>query len=196
MLAAGTTGTTAFLDTTLALADLDPAVRAAFRAPYATVARRRGIGGFVADIPATAADESTPALRRMSAGLRELTVPALFLRGPKDPVFGEGHLDDLTERLPHADVHRFEGAGHLIAEERPYADVVLDWLDEKVVDAGDAGMTATAAATRRTAAGRGSKPTTPAEGATPSRGHLWDALDARRDDDDTCLLYTSPSPRD
>ena len=188
MLAAGTTGTTAFLDTTLALADLDPAVRAAFRAPYATVARRRGIGGFVADIPATAADESTPALRRMSAGLRELTVPALFLRGPKDPVFGEGHLDDLTERLPHADVHRFEGAGHLIAEERPYADVVLDWLDEKVVDAGDADTTATAAATRRTAAGRGSKPTTPAEAATPSRGHLWDALDARRDDDDTAVI--------
>ncbi|PTT20230.1 hydrolase, partial [Microbacterium sp. HMWF026] len=96
MLAAGTTGTTAFLDVTLALADLDPAVRAAFRSPYATVARRRGIGGFVADIPATPEHESTPALHRMSAGLRELTVPALLLRGPKDPVFGEDHLDDLT----------------------------------------------------------------------------------------------------
>ncbi len=135
MLAAGTTGTTAFLDTTLALADLDPAVRAAFRAPYATLARRRGIGGFVADIPATPDHESTPALHRMSAGLRELSVPALLLRGPKDPVFGEDHLDDLIDRMPHADVHRFEGAGHLIAEERPYAEVVLDWLDENVVDA-------------------------------------------------------------
>ncbi|WZH37175.1 MAG: alpha/beta fold hydrolase [Microbacterium enclense] len=174
MLAAGTTGTTAFLDTTLALAELDPAVRAAFRAPYATVARRRGIGGFVADIPATAADESTPALRRMSAGLRELEVPALFLRGPKDPVFGEGHLDDLTERLPHADVHRFEGAGHLIAEERPYADVVLDWLDEKGVATDAAGPDAAI---------------TP-EGAPDiaPTGHLWDALDARRDDDDTAVI--------
>ncbi|MGN9307574.1 hypothetical protein, partial [Enterococcus faecium] len=52
VLVAGTTGTTAFLDTTLALADLDPAVRAAFRAPYGTAAPRRGIGGFFADIPA------------------------------------------------------------------------------------------------------------------------------------------------
>jgi len=174
MLAAGTTGTTAFLDTTLALADLDPAVRAAFRAPYATVARRRGIGGFVADIPATSADESTPALRRMSAGLRELDVPALFLRGPKDPVFGEGHLDDLTERLPHADVHRFEGAGHLIAEERAYADVVLDWLDEKGVATDAVGPDAP-----------GAPEVAPDVAPT---GHLWDALDARRDDDDTAVI--------
>ncbi|KQR21151.1 alpha/beta fold hydrolase [Microbacterium sp. Leaf151] len=202
LLAAGTTGTTAFLDTTLALADLDPAVRSAFRAPYATVARRRGIGGFVADIPATSADESTPALRRMSAGLRRLDVPALLLRGPKDPVFGEGHLDDLTDRLPHADVHRFEGAGHLMAEERPYADVVLDWLDEKVVDAaiprttqdsgavppGDAGSTLTA--------GDGSVEPAPTASGAPAEavtGSLWDALDARRDDDDTAVIDMSTS---
>ncbi|KTS06657.1 alpha/beta fold hydrolase, partial [Microbacterium testaceum] len=84
---------------------------------------------------------------------------------------GEGHLDDLTERLPHADVHRFEGAGHLIAEERPYADVVLDWLDEKGV-ATDAAAQGSTAATAPPAAA----------------GHLWDALDARRDDDDTAVI--------
>jgi acyl-CoA synthetase (AMP-forming)/AMP-acid ligase II/pimeloyl-ACP methyl ester carboxylesterase len=218
LLAAGTTGTTAFLDTTLALADLEPAVRSAFRAPYATVARRRGIGGFVADIPATSSDESTPALHRMSAGLRLLEVPALLLRGPKDPVFGEGHLDDLTDRLPHADVHRFEGAGHLIAEERPYADVVLDWLDEKVVDAeaprtapdtgatapGD-GPTGTASFDDRPAGAAGAPGDGPAgapvdPAATASRaateavaGSLWDALDARRDDDDTAVIDMSTS---
>ncbi|KTR94376.1 hydrolase [Microbacterium testaceum] len=190
MLAAGTTGTTAFLDTTLALADLDPAVRAAFRAPYATVARRRGIGGFVADIPATAADESTPALRRLSAGLRELEVPALFLRGPKDPVFGEGHLDDLTERLPHADVHRFEGAGHLIAEERPYADVVLDWLDEKGVATDAAASGSSEARTVVDATTPDSAETRATE--TPT-GHLWDALDARRNDDDTAVIDMTTS---
>ncbi|MBB3156721.1 acyl-coenzyme A synthetase/AMP-(fatty) acid ligase/pimeloyl-ACP methyl ester carboxylesterase [Microbacterium proteolyticum] len=203
LLAAGTTGTTAFLDTTLALADLDPAVRSAFRAPYATVARRRGIGGFVADIPATSADESTPALRRMSAGLRRLDVPALLLRGPKDPVFGEGHLDDLTERLPHADVHRFEGAGHLIAEERPYAEVVLDWLDEKVVDAEtpraaqDSGAAASPSA-RDTDANDGAAdtpavPTSATPAAEAAAGYLWDALDARRDDDDTAVIDMSTS---
>lgn len=200
MLAAGTTGTTAFLDTTLALADLDPAVRSAFRAPYATVARRRGIGGFVADIPATSADESTPALRRMSAGLRRLEVPALLLRGPKDPVFGEGHLDDLTDRLPNADVHRFEGAGHLIAEERPYADVVLDWLDEKVVDAAiprptqDSGAVPPVAAGSTLSAGDGAaEPAPTAPAAEAVTGSLWDALDARRDDDDTAVIDMSTS---
>ncbi|MFM2721356.1 alpha/beta fold hydrolase [Microbacterium mcarthurae (nom. nud.)] len=171
MLAAGTTGTTAFLDTTLALADLDPAVRAAFRAPYATAGRRRGIGGFVADIPATAADESTPALRSMAEGLRTLDVPALLLRGPKDPVFGEEHLDDLVARLPHADVHRFEGAGHLVAEERPYADAVLDWLAENVV----AG-----------AAPAGSAADDAPDGPAPAP--LWEALSARRDDDDVAVI--------
>ncbi|MBD8219082.1 alpha/beta fold hydrolase [Microbacterium sp. CFBP 13617] len=193
MLAAGTTGTTAFLDTTLALADLDPAVRAAFRSPYATVARRRGIGGFVADIPATATDESTPALRRMSTGLRDLDVPALFLRGPKDPVFGEGHLDDLTERMPHADVHRFEGAGHLIAEERPYADVVLDWLDEKVVAL--PGATPADAAPAETRAGRAKAARAQEQlddaSDTAPAGRLWDALVARRDDDDTAVIDMS-----
>ncbi len=188
MLAAGTTGTTAFLDVTLALADLDPAVRAAFRAPYATVARRRGIGGFVADIPATPDHESTPALHRLSAGLRELDVPALLLRGPKDPVFGEDHLDDLTERLPHADVHRFEGAGHLIAEERPYADVVLDWLDEKVVDAA-----AAPARSRRSSAKKRTGTDTSTD-AAPA-GRLWDALDARRDDDDTAVIDMTTTSR-
>ncbi|WP_136586995.1 alpha/beta fold hydrolase [Microbacterium hydrothermale] len=188
MLAAGTTGTTAFLDVTLALADLDPAVRAAFRAPYATVARRRGIGGFVADIPATPDHESTPALHRLSAGLRELDVPALLLRGPKDPVFGEDHLDDLTERLPHADVHRFEGAGHLIAEERPYADVVLDWLDEKVVDAA-----AAPARSRRSSAKKRTGTGTSTD-AAPA-GRLWDALDARRDDDDTAMIDMTTTSR-
>jgi acyl-coenzyme A synthetase/AMP-(fatty) acid ligase/pimeloyl-ACP methyl ester carboxylesterase len=169
VLAAGTTGTTAFLDTTLALADLDPAVRAAFRAPYATTARRRGIGAFVADIPATAADESTPALRALAEGLRDLAVPALLLRGPQDPVFLEMHLDDLVDRLPHADVHRYEGAGHLMAEERPYADAVLDWLAHRVVP----GPAATAPA--------------PLDD-TPATAPLWDALTTRRDDDDVAVI--------
>ncbi len=178
VLAAGTTGTTAFLDTTLALADLDPAVRAAFRAPYATAARRRGIGGFVADIPATADDESTPALRALSTGLHDLDVPALLLRGPKDPVFLESHLDDLLDRLPHADVHRYEGAGHLMAEERPYAEAVLDWLAEKGV--ADAGSPPPALATSE-------GPDT----AEPAPAPLWEALMARRDDDDVAVIDMS-----
>ncbi len=131
VLAASTVATTAFLDTTLALASppLPAEVKDAFRAPYRSADRRGGIGGFVADIPADASHESRPELDRIAAGVAALEVPALMLWGPRDPIFSDRYLDDLVDRLPHADVHRFEGANHLIAEERPYAKAILQWLD-------------------------------------------------------------------
>ena len=45
----------------------------------------------------------------------------LLLWGPRDPVFGDRYLDDLIDRLPRADVHRFEGASHLLAEDADHA---------------------------------------------------------------------------
>ncbi|UFU01697.1 alpha/beta fold hydrolase [Ruania suaedae] len=130
VLPAATRWTTAFLDTTLALAHppLTAPVRAAYRAPYRTAARRRGIGDFVADIPVGGQHPSTEALARIAAGVRGLRVPTLLLWGPRDPIFGDRYLDDLLYRLPHARVHRFEGAGHLVAEDAPWAGAVLDWL--------------------------------------------------------------------
>ena len=41
-----------------------------------------------------------------------------MLWGPRDPIFSDRYLRDLMDRLPHAHVHRFEGAGHLVAEDR------------------------------------------------------------------------------
>ncbi|WP_306233961.1 alpha/beta fold hydrolase [Agrococcus beijingensis] len=135
VLSASTVATTGFLDTTLALASpaLPPAVRDAYRAPYRSAERRRGIGAFVADIPVDARHESFAELTRISDGVAALAVPALMLWGPNDPVFGDRYLDDLVDRLPHADVHRFEGASHLVAEDRPYAEAMLDWLDDRAV---------------------------------------------------------------
>jgi acyl-CoA synthetase (AMP-forming)/AMP-acid ligase II/pimeloyl-ACP methyl ester carboxylesterase len=133
VLGRATVATPAFLETTLALAhpSLERAVKDAYRAPYATADRRGGIGAFVADIPVNAQHRSWNELERIAAGVRELEVPALMLWGPRDPIFSDTYLDDLTERMPHADVHRFEGAGHLIAEDVDYAPVVLDWLEVK-----------------------------------------------------------------
>ncbi len=124
----------AFLDTTLALAHppLDPAVRASYRAPYATASRREGIGAFVADIPVGDGTATDRELDRIARGVGALRVPALLLWGPRDPIFGDRYLDDLVDRLPHAHVHRYEGAGHLLAEDRPYADAVLTWLGDRV----------------------------------------------------------------
>ena len=122
--------TPAFLETTLALAHppLDSATKDAYRAPYRGAARRHGIGGFVADIPVDEGHESFAELDRIATALRSSTVPTLMFWGPRDPIFSDRYLDDLLERMPHAAVHRFEGAGHLVAEDVDFAAAALDWL--------------------------------------------------------------------
>lgn len=175
VLAASTVATTAFLDTTLTLASppLPAEVKDAYRAPYGSADRRGGIGGFVADIPVGASHESRPELDRIAAGVAALEVPALMLWGPKDPIFSDRYLDDLVDRLPHADVHRFEGANHLIAEERPYAEAILQWLS------------GSAASMRRPAVDYSTNGM--AEDFVP----LWSGLDARATDDDVAVIDMS-----
>ncbi|MET1153653.1 alpha/beta fold hydrolase [Arthrobacter sp.] len=128
----GTTTSAAFLRVTHALAHppLEKGVKDAFMAPYRHAAGRTGVGNFVADIPA---DESTPSwntLIEVAEGIRGLDVPALIMWGPKDPVFSDRYLRDLMDRLPQADVHRFEGAGHLLPEDRDIATPLFTWLAE------------------------------------------------------------------
>ncbi len=130
----GTTTTPAFLRVTHDLAQpaLGDDVRAAFMAPYRSVARRAGVGNFVADIPATPKHPSWAALDEVSSGIRSLEVPALMLWGPKDPVFSDRYLTDLITRIPHADVHRFEGASHLVQEDRDIATPTFAWLAQNL----------------------------------------------------------------
>lgn len=143
-----TVATPAFLEATLALATpaLPPDVRAAYRAPYGDAAARRSIGDFVEDIPVDAAHPSYPELRRVADGLARLgrdgKVPALLVRGPRDVVFYERFHRDLMDRLPHADVHRVEGAGHLLVEDAAHpdlAEILLGWLTRRVDPAGPGG---------------------------------------------------------
>jgi acyl-CoA synthetase (AMP-forming)/AMP-acid ligase II/pimeloyl-ACP methyl ester carboxylesterase len=128
----GTTTSDAFLRVTHSLANppLSADIREAYMAPYRGASRRAGVGNFVADIPADPSHPSFPALTQVAEGLRGLTVPALMLWGPRDPIFSDRYLKDLISRLPHADVHRFEGAGHLVAEDRDIATPVFEWLAE------------------------------------------------------------------
>ncbi|HEX5856507.1 MAG TPA: alpha/beta fold hydrolase [Microbacterium sp.] len=182
VLAASTVRTSAFLETTLALAapTLDGPVKDAYRAPYRSPGRREGIGGFVADIPVDAAHESFPELTRIAAGVAALSVPALMLWGPGDPIFSDRYLDDLVDRLPHADVHRFEGASHLVAEDRPYADAVLTWLGD------NADRLTGAAGARAVHTSSVAEPGVDAggdPGAVAPFLPLWHRLDERREDD-------------
>ena len=184
VLAASTVATTAFLDTTLALASppLDAATKDAYRAPYRSAARRRAIGAFVADIPVSGTHRSSAELQRIAAGVALLDVPALMLWGPNDPIFSDRYLDDLVDRLPHADVHRYEGASHLVAEDRPYADALLTWL----------GRHRDRLAGGDTAAPRPSSvPTTATAAGEPAFVPIWRGLDDRRADDDIAIVDMS-----
>lgn len=106
-------------------------VRRAFAAPYPDAASRRSVGDFVADIPFAPAHPEHAALEAISEGIRGLDVPALLLWGPRDPVFGEQYLRDLRTRLPHADLHRYEAASHLLPEDAPrYAADIADWVED------------------------------------------------------------------
>ncbi|WIB76934.1 alpha/beta fold hydrolase [Curtobacterium sp. MCPF17_002] len=177
LLGRATVLTPAFLETTLAIAHpkLDRVTADAYRAPYRGAARRGGIGGFVADIPVDQAHPSAPELDRIAAGVAALEVPALLLWGPRDPVFLERYLDDLAERLPQADVHRFEGAGHLLPDDADVAGTVFEWLGDRLPD-GHAPV--------------GAEPRLQAVAAEPSDASrpLWAALDDLRDSDEPALV--------
>lgn len=126
-----TSVTDTFLRTTLALSKpaLPREVQDAYLAPYRGRTRRLGIDQFVADIPAAEHHPSRPTLERVAAGIQELKVPTLFAWGPKDITFNDRFLRDLIQRVPHADVHRFEKASHLVWEDADVAGLVAEWLE-------------------------------------------------------------------
>ena len=133
VLRTSTVTTSAFVDGTLRLAHpaLAPEVRAAFRSPYATAARRAAVGDFVEDIPLRPDHPSHARLVELQQRLPELAdVPALLLWGSRDPVFGDVHLRDLQRRLPHAVLHRYPAAGHLVVEDAPVADAVAAFASD------------------------------------------------------------------
>ena len=122
LLRANTVRTPAFVRATTGLSGrgMPREVAAAFAAPYAGAARREAVATFVADIPLEDDHPSAAALTGMAEGIRSLDdVPVLLLWGPGDPVFSDRYLTDLLDRLPHADVHRYEGARHLVSEDAP-----------------------------------------------------------------------------
>jgi acyl-coenzyme A synthetase/AMP-(fatty) acid ligase/pimeloyl-ACP methyl ester carboxylesterase len=110
-------------------------VRNAFAAPYHSTHRRRGVAGFVADVPFSADHPTHPEVERIAAATSALDVPTLLLWGPRDPVFGEHFLNDLLQRVPHAQLHRYEGASHLVLEDAPqYTDAVTGWVGDLLAD--------------------------------------------------------------
>ncbi|MEE6262730.1 alpha/beta fold hydrolase [Plantactinospora sonchi] len=195
VLPAVTVSTPTFLLATLALANpsLPAPVRDGYLAPYRSPDRRAAIGGFVADIPLTPEHPSWSALTEVAERLDTLAeVPALLLWGPRDPVFGQAHLRDLRARLPHAQLHRFEGAGHLLAEDADVAGAVERWVTDldqpSVVAAADPGPETAPAAGPTDPAPETAPAVDPAPESVPAWRPLWAALEERADDRSAALV--------
>ncbi|MFM9135964.1 MAG: alpha/beta fold hydrolase [bacterium] len=109
---------------------MDPRVAAAFAAPYDDPAARIAVRDFVADIPLEPDHPTAPALDAIAEGVRHLDgVPVLLAWGSDDPVFSDRYLRDLLERMPHADVHRYERARHLVTEDaETCVDDIVRWI--------------------------------------------------------------------
>ena len=158
--------TPTFVRGTMALSRPRPAreIREAYEAPYGTADRRAAIATFVEDIPLSPDHPSAEALDRVAAGLDDLSkTPTLLLWGPSDPVFSDLYLRDFVDRLPHADVHRFVGASHLVPEDADIAPVVYEWLEQ---------------------IGQGSLPEEPVQERSP----LWAALAEHAEDEATAIV--------
>lgn len=184
LLGPATVSTPAFLEATLTLGHpaLDRAIKEGYRAPYHGARRRGGIGGFVADIPVGARHPSRAELDRIAHGISTLPIPSLLLWGPRDPIFSDRYLNDLLDRLPQADVHRFEGAGHLLAEDADYASAVLTWLGDRHTGTPATRATAASVATSVLRDRSGSREPSP----------LWSHLDRLSDSSATALVELSP----
>jgi len=158
--------TPGFVRGTMAIGRPRPAldVRAAYESPYRTPERRRAIAAFVEDIPLDDEHPSQAALDAVAANLERLDgVPALLLWGPADPVFSDLYLQDLSRRLPGADIHRFEGAGHLTPEDAEIAPVIYRWIED-----------------------HDPAPSTP--GLPGERRPLWSEIDRRSDDTGVAIV--------
>lgn len=103
---------------------------AGFRAPYRNRESRKAIHGFVADIPFEENHVSRATLDQIALKLNLLSqTPVLMCWGPNDPVFSDTYLRDLKSRIPHAEVHRYEGASHLVSEDAPgLVRDVFSWI--------------------------------------------------------------------
>jgi acyl-CoA synthetase (AMP-forming)/AMP-acid ligase II/pimeloyl-ACP methyl ester carboxylesterase len=166
-----TVSTPAFVRATTAMSRSMPKdVVRAFAAPYSSADRREAVGAFVADIPLEPEHPSAAMLDSVAEGVRGLAeIPVLLLWGPGDPVFSDRYLTDLQERMPHADVHRYEGARHLVSEDAPaLVGDLLTWVADLRADA----------------------PPAPDEPAPMWRHPLWSALETRAAHDPTGTALT------
>jgi haloalkane dehalogenase len=121
---------------------LEPAVAAGYLAPYDSWANRRGVFGFVRDIPRprsrvdsgeleseSAAADSATTYSTLAAIERNLAAfvdrPIALIWGMRDWCFRPDCLDRFIDAWPNAEVHRLADVGHWVVEDAPDESMAL-----------------------------------------------------------------------
>jgi haloalkane dehalogenase len=99
---------------------LPPLVKAGLIAPYDTPGHRLATLKFVQDIPLSPDDPSGPIVARVDRELDRITArPVLLIWGRHDFVFDRDYFDEWRRRMPKAEVHWLDEAGHYLLEDAP-----------------------------------------------------------------------------
>ena len=97
---------------------LSPSAKAGLLAPYASVAVRRAVADFVADIPMEIDHPTRAVLAGVEASLKGLKGnPMLLCWGMKDFCFDQSFLEGFRSRFPEAQRLLFAEAGHYVLED-------------------------------------------------------------------------------
>jgi pimeloyl-ACP methyl ester carboxylesterase len=97
---------------------LTPDIRQGYLAPYDTWKNRIAVLRFVQDIPLRPGDEGYDLVQRVEENIAQFRkIPTVICWGENDFVFDHHFLQQWTEHLPEAQVHRFPEAGHFVMED-------------------------------------------------------------------------------
>jgi pimeloyl-ACP methyl ester carboxylesterase len=107
---------------------LPPDVREWYLKPYDSWDNRVAVLKFVQTIPLKPTDSGYEIIEETEEALPKLArTPTLICWGMKDFVFSPEFLEDWQRLMPHAEVHRFDDAGHYILEDA--AQEVIPLID-------------------------------------------------------------------
>jgi len=105
---------------------LEPAVAAAYLAPYDSWASRRAVYGFVKDIPSGPRHPTWKSLADIERQLPSLADrPALLVWGMRDWCFRPDCLERFVRAWPEAEAHHLADVGHWVLEDAPEEAVPL-----------------------------------------------------------------------
>jgi len=106
--------------------------------PYRNATARRGVAGFVADVPFDERHPSSKALGEVAERLGDVNVPVRLVWGARDPVFDDSFAEDFRTRFVDARLHRIPDAGHLSVFETSIAPILEAAMTDTSSTAGHA----------------------------------------------------------